>query len=257
MRSTARTSDPIALTDVPAFRDAIVKRSIKDAVADKIAGLIASGILQVGDSLPSERDLAASLNVSRETVRGAVQILGTKGIIGISHGSRTRVLRADVGSVAIGVTTERAIDAYDLDSVHASRRLVERQVVADAARRADAALLAELEASLDAQRAAGTDAVRFLIADREFHIAIYRASGNPLLADFTTDLYAYMMEHRRVAVSQPGAIAISLSDHIAIVAALQSNDVERAVAAFAAHTHRIYDTTQASLKLSDPDRDRR
>ena len=230
---------------------------MKDAIADKIAGLIASGILQVGDPLPSERDLAASLNVSRETVRGAVQILGTKGIIGISHGSRTRVLRADVGSVAIGISTARAEDAYDLDSVHAARTLLERQVVADAARRADDALLAELEASLDAQRAAGTDAVRFLIADREFHVAIYRASGNPLLADFATDLYAYMMGHRRVAVSQSGAIATSFSDHLAIVAALRSHDVEQAVAAFATHTRRIYDTTHALLTLSDPDRDRR
>ena len=257
MRSTVRTSDPIALTDVPAFRDAVVKRSIKDIIADKIAGLIASGILQVGDHLPSERDLAASLNVSRETVRGAIQVLGTKGVIGVSHGSRTRVLRADVGSVAIGATTARAIDAYDLDSVHASRLLVERQVVADAARRADEVLLSELEASLDAQRAAGADAVRFLIADREFHVAVYRASGNPLLADFTTDLYAYMMGHRRVAVSRPGAIATSLSDHVAIVAALRSHDAERAVAAFATHTHRIYDTTQVLLKRSDPDRDRK
>jgi DNA-binding FadR family transcriptional regulator len=252
MRSTARASDPIVLTEVPTFRDAIVKRSIKDAVADKIAGLIASGILQVGDPLPSERDLAAALNVSRETVRGAVQILGLRGIIGISHGSRTRVLRADVGSVAIGAATARGIEAYDLDAVHAARMLVERQVVADAARFADAAVLAELDASLAAQRAAGSDVVRFLIADREFHVAVYRAAGNPLLEDFTTDLYAYMMGHRRVAVSRPAAIATSLADHVAIAAALRSHDVEGAVEAFAVHTRRIYDTTRALLQASGP-----
>lgn len=251
MGSTARSPTSMVLTKVPAFRDAIVKRSIKDVVADKIGGLIASGILQVGDALPSERDFAASLNVSRETVRGAIQILDTRGIIGVSHGSRTRVLRADVGSVAIGVATARAIDAYDLDSVHAARMLVERQVVADAARRADHVILAELEASLEAQRAAGTDAVRFLIADREFHVTIYKASGNPLLADFTTDLYAYMMGHRRVAVSQPDAVSTSVADHVAIIDALRSHDVERAVEAFATHTGRIYDTTRALLKVPD------
>ena len=106
---------------VPAFRDAIVKRSIKDVISDKIAGLIASGILQVGDALPSERDFAAALNVSRETVRGAVQALSARGFIGISQGTRTRVLRADVASAAIGVATARAIDAYDIDAVHMPR----------------------------------------------------------------------------------------------------------------------------------------
>ena len=111
MRSTVGPRNPIVLTEAPAFRDAIVKRSIRDVIADKIAGLIASGILQVGDALPSERDLAAALNVSRESVRGAIQSLGARGIIGISHGSRTRVLRSDVGSVAIGLATARGIDA--------------------------------------------------------------------------------------------------------------------------------------------------
>ena len=232
---------------MPAFQDAIVKRSIKDVVADKIAGLIASGMLQVGDALPSERELAASLNVSRETVRGAVQILAMRGIIGISHGARTRVLRADVGSVAIGVATARAIDAYDLDSVHAARMLVEGQVVADAARLADESTLAALDASLDAQRAADGDPVRFLIADREFHVAIYQASGNRLLADFTTDLYAYMMGHRRVAVARSHAIRVSLADHVAIAEALRCHDAERAVRAFATHTCRIFESTRALL----------
>lgn len=247
MRSSVKISDQLLLADVPAFRDSIVKRSIKDVIADKIAGLIASGILQIGDALPSERDLAASLNVSRETIRGAIQILAVRGIIEISHGTRTRVLRADVGSVTIGFATVQAINAYDIDSVHAARMLVERQVVADAARSIDAATLDVLTASLEVQSAAKHDPVRFLIADREFHIAIYRASGNPLLADFTTDLYAYMMEYRRLAVARPGAIETSYQDHLAITAALRARDPEAAAAAFAIHTERIYDTTRSVL----------
>ena len=47
-------------------------------------------------------------------------------------------------------------------------------------------------------------------------MAIYRSSGNPLLADFVTDLYAFMLDHRRLAVSQPGAIEKSYRDHVAI-----------------------------------------
>jgi DNA-binding FadR family transcriptional regulator len=245
MRSSAKISESLVLAEVPAFRDSIVKRSIKDLIADKIAGLIASGILQVGDALPSERELAASLNVSRETIRGAIQILAVRGIIEISQGARTRVLRTDVGSVTIGFATVRAINAYDIESVHAARQLVERQVVADAARNIDAGTLEILAASLEAQSAAKNDPVRFLIADREFHVAIYRASGNPLLADFTADLYAYMMEYRRLAVARPGAIATSYQDHLAIFAALDARDPEATAAAFALHTERIYDTTRS------------
>jgi DNA-binding FadR family transcriptional regulator len=157
------------------------------------------------------------------------------------------VLRSDVGPVTIGFATARAIDAYDIESVHASRLLVERRVVADAARRIRSDTLDSLETSLEAQKAATNDAVRFLICDREFHVTIYRASGNPLLADFATDLYAYMMDHRRMAVARPGAIATSYRDHLAIAAALRDRDPETAVQAFTVHTERIYETTRSLL----------
>lgn len=249
MASSAKSSEAIVLAEVPSFRDAIVKRSLKDVIADRIAGLIASGIVQVGDTLPSERELASSLNVSRETTRGAIQILAARGILEISHGARTRVVRVDVGPVTIGVGPARAINAYDIDSVHAARLLVEREVVAAAAGRIDGATLATLDGLLAVQKEAFNDPVGFLICDREFHVTIYRASGNALLADFAADLYSYMMEYRRVAVARRDAIATSYADHAAIAAALHAHDADAAVAAFAVHTDRIYQTTQLVMRV--------
>lgn len=236
------------LEHVPDLRDGVVRRSVRDLVADKVATLIASGILQVGDVLPSERDLATALQVSRETVRGGMQILATRGIIEISHGARTRVLSADVGPLSSGLREPKLINSYDLDSIHAARLLVERQVVAEAALRIDERTLRLLEESLTAQRAAIDDPVRFLICDREFHTAIYSACGNPVLADFVSDLYAYMMEHRRKAVSQPGAILRSYDDHRAVVEGLKAHDPEAVVAAFGIHLDRIYTTTLSILR---------
>lgn len=240
-------SDTVDLVNVIAFEAATAKRSIKEAIADKIAALIASGVLQVGDTLPSERDVAAGLNVSRETIRGAVQALATRGILGVSHGARTRVIKADVGPVTIGIGKARAVDAYTIEAVHASRLLVERDIVAAAARRIDAATIALLDASLKAQSEAIGDPVRFLICDREFHLTIYAQGGNALLADFTSDLYAHMMDHRRAAVAKPGAIALSISDHRAILTGLREHDAEAAVRAFATHTERINATTRSVL----------
>ena len=87
------------------------------------------------------------------------------------------------------------------------------------------------------------DPVHFLICDREFHITIYHSSGNPLLADFVTDLYAFMLDHRKVAVSQPGAIEKSYLDHVAIYEALRAHDPQAATEAFGRHIDRIYATT--------------
>ena len=126
--------------------------------------------------------------------------------------------------------------------------LIDPQVVADAARNIDAAGLARLEALLETQTEALDDPVQFLISDREFHVALYQASGNPLLADISTDLYAYMMEYRREALTDPGAIATSYADHVAIVDAVRARDPGAAAAAFIMHTGRIYATTQPFMK---------
>jgi DNA-binding FadR family transcriptional regulator len=236
-----------ALFDMPELRDGVVKRGVREMVCDKFRMLIASGVLQVGDVLPGERELSAALGVSRETVRGAVQMLSARGILEISHGTRTRVISTEIGPITIGIGRAKAIDSYDIDSVHHARLVVERQVVAEAATRISDAALDHLEENLLAQKAAGDDPVRFLICDREFHLTIYNASGNALLADFTIDLYAYMLGHRRKAVSRAGAIQKSFRDHTAIVAALRAHDEKAVVAAFDAHLKRIYETTRLIL----------
>ncbi len=227
----------------PHLRAEIVRRTVRERLSDKLASLVASGILQVGDELPSERELASLLAVSRETVRGAVQTLAAMGVVAVSQGSRTRVVSQKIDTLKIGVTSPSAINSYDLESVHKARLLVERAVAAEAAARIDGVTLARLQQSLAIQKQTMRDPVHFLICDREFHLTIYRSSGNPLLADFVTDLYTFMLDHRRIAVSQPGAIEKSYLDHVAIFEALSARDPQAATDAFGRHIDRIYATT--------------
>lgn len=227
------------------LNEAIHKQTAKEMIRDKIVSLIASGILQVGDELPSERELAALLLVSRETVRGAVQRLAGEGVVLVSQGARTRIAKVDVsvGQQRIGVTNPSAINGYSLAAVHEARLLVETAVVADAAMRLEASDIRRLEDSLATQRLAIDDPIRFLIVDREFHLSVYYAAGNRLLADFVVDLYTYMLDHRRLAMGKPGAIARSLDDHAEIVDALKRRDAAGVSAAFAHHIMRIRDTS--------------
>ena len=134
-----------------------------------------------------------------------------------------------------------------MKSVLGARLLVERKVVADAARLIDDRTLGQLRRSLVAQADCLDDPVRFLLCDREFHLMVYRACGNPLLADIATDLYNYLLEYRRRIVARPGSIEVSIADHTAIVAALIAHDEEAAVIAFGHHEMRIYNMTKAFL----------
>jgi DNA-binding FadR family transcriptional regulator len=248
-----RASPTSVLAQVPHLRAEIGRRTVRERISDKLASLIASGILQVGEELPSERDLAALLAVSRETVRGAIQTLAEAGVVAVSHGSRTRVVSRKIDTFKIGVTSPSAINAYELDSVHKARVLIERSVAGEAAVHIDDATLTRLEQSLAIQKQTMRDPVHFLICDREFHLAIYRSCGNPLLADFVTDLYMFMLDHRRIAVSRPGAIEKSYRDHAAIFKALKARDPRAATEAIGRHIDRIYATT-VEILAHEPNR---
>lgn len=234
---TLLAEDGTGLAHVP-------RRSMKDMVAGKLAALIASGVLSVGDELPAERDLASVMGVSRATIRGALLILSTRGILAVVQGARTTVASTDVGEMALSGMLHRDVMTYRLDDVHEARLLIEARVARLAAEQIDAAALNRLRDLIAAQEAAGADAVRFLISDREFHTVIYRACGSAVLSDVATTLYAYLLDHRRRVVARPGAIETSIADHRAIYDGLARHDADAVAAAFAAHERRIYQTTR-------------
>ena len=136
-RGVTMSLTTFVLENAPELREAIVRHSVRDVVAAKIATLIASGILKIGDDLPSERDLAAALQVSRETVRGGIQILVGKGLLSVAQGARTKVVGDEVGTMLAGAREPRLINSYELEDIHTARWMVERQVVAASAERVD------------------------------------------------------------------------------------------------------------------------
>jgi DNA-binding FadR family transcriptional regulator len=231
------------VTRIPGDNGPIAKRTVKDQISDKLAYMIHSGLLRPGDELPSERELATTLGVARETVRAAIGVLQARRMIEINQGSRTRVLGTGPFPLHESVSTLRNLRNRSFAEVTEARSAVEVQVIALAAQRIRNTELKRLAGLINDQAAMLDDPVRFQISDRVFHLTLYGACRNTLLVDVVSDFYDYALEYRRRALKRPGAIARSVEDHKLILQALKTRSPEAAVAAMRGHLEQVRKTT--------------
>ena len=223
-------------------------RTADDIVAH-VEGLILDGILRDGDRLPGERELAATLDVSRPILRDALKALEARGLVVARHGGGTYV--ADiVGQVfsdpvaALIARHPRATRDY-LDY----RREMEGLTAALAAERAteaDRRLLTSVLADMRAAHESG----RFddeLAADIELHNVIGEAAHNIVLMHTMRACYRLLADgiffSRREVFAAPGARAALLDQHVAIVEAILAGDAAGARQAAEAHIDYVIDAT--------------
>lgn len=228
---------------IPGEKRQIGKRTVKDQISDKIAYMIHSGLLQPGDELPSERELASTLGVSRETVRSAIGALQARSMVEVSQGSRTRILGTGPLQLHESVSTLGDLKNRSIEEVSEARAAVEVQVVWLAAQRITPQQLQRVDALVTDQETMLNDPVRFQISDQEFHSTLYRACGNNLLAEVVSDFYGYALEFRRRVLKREGAISRSVKEHRAIVEALKTGKPELAVKAMQRHLDQVHKTT--------------
>ena len=221
------------------------RRTLKEQIAYKLIYMITAGQLGDGDELPSERELSSTLDVSRETVRGAIQILDEKGFVEVSQGARTRVKRPTDGSWKESLGGY--IQDYDVLTVTETRQVVEVAVLRSAAIRITEKELERMAALIEDQKNMYTDAAAFHISDREFHSLVYNAGGNKLLAKIAGDVYSYALDVRHTAMEQEGAIERSVHEHMMIYRALKNHDPEAAERAVTGHLDSIYKSTVSFL----------
>jgi DNA-binding FadR family transcriptional regulator len=233
---------------IPGDSGSIAKRTVKEQISDKLAYMIHSGLLRVGDELPSERELAVTLGVSRESVRRAIAVLQTRRMVEISQGARTRVLGPGPFPYYESVSTLGKLRDRSFGEVAEARAAVELQVIALAARRITSAELTRLKGLVKDQEGMLDDPVNFQISDREFHLMMYGACRNKLLADVVADFYDYALEYRRLALQRRGAIAHSVAEHRGIVEALKTRSAEAAMSAMRKHLEQVRKTTLEVMK---------
>ena len=119
----------------PLFPQVAREPRLSDKVAEMMLETILSGRLQVGDRLPSERELGEQFGVSRTVVREAVRALVAKGVIEVRSGSGLRVVAVNAAQVSESMSLYVRGGRLDFEQVHEVRALLEVQIAGLAAER--------------------------------------------------------------------------------------------------------------------------
>ncbi|CAM5318474.1 FadR/GntR family transcriptional regulator [Streptomyces viridochromogenes] len=203
--------------------------AVTDEAIEKIKGMIVSGALRPGDRLPKESELAAALGLSRNSLREAVRALSLMRILDVRQGDGTYVTSLDPQLLLEALSF--VVDFHRDDTVLeflAVRRILEPAATAMAAARIGERQLDALAVRLD--RLGDAPSVEELVAsDLEFHRGIVVAAGNSVLCSLLDGLSGPTTRARIWrGLTQEDAVARTLREHRAILAALRDRDAEAA-----------------------------
>jgi DNA-binding FadR family transcriptional regulator len=188
-----------------------------DRAASGIRALIVSREYEAGERLPSERELAEQLGVSRPALREGIRRLRSGGVLESRRGSGTYVSHIDLAGV------------YDI------RARLEPLAAERAALQRSEAELEQMRARIDLMRERIDDPEAFNQADAEFHSLVSEASRSPVLLSTLTRISELALLSRAVLASDDGVLMSAFGDVERVFLAVERQHPKRAANAMERH----------------------
>ncbi|HEX9779266.1 MAG TPA: FadR/GntR family transcriptional regulator [Geopsychrobacteraceae bacterium] len=208
-------------------------KKLSEEIIDQIKELIARGELQPGQKIPSERELATFLGVSRPSVREAIMVLEAMGFLDSRQGGGTyvRSLAERIMSDPLASMVERK-DPRMLHALTEVRMGLETWSAYLAAKRAEQPEIERLRElfaiMVEQSETGGWDAE----IDAQFHLTITEATHNTLQIHVLNTIQELFKANIMVALSEfysrEGYIELLISHHRDIMEAIAAHDPERA-----------------------------
>ena len=213
----------------------IGRKAVSELVVQRILDLIKNGQLKAGEKLPSERDLAGLLDVSRPTVREALRALSILGVLEIRHGGGVFVTSLDATELLNPLDFFVSLNARNMTELFDARIHFEPMVAGLAATRLSDGQIACMQELVDAQISATDDGETFHDTDVEFHKMLLDASGNIFLTRVGKVLQVLGDQARREFQKREEIRHRSIEDHKAIMEGVHARDAAATEAAMRAH----------------------
>lgn len=157
------------------------RQDLRQRVVGRIVDLVRTGNLRPGDRLPPERELVEIFSISRPSVREAMRALSTLGIVESRHGGGTYVTDLDARTPLAPLDFFLQLSRANIDDTFESRRIVEIEIVRQAAVKARRTDIADLNGMIAAHATVQKDPVGFRILDSRFHERLSAIAGNGVL----------------------------------------------------------------------------
>ena len=227
----------------------IKQKKISTKIAEQIKTLITSGDLKPGDALPPERELVKVFNVSRASLREALNALAGMGFLEISHKHRTIVKSLASGRITDPLHHLLKEDIQTVFELIEVRKAVESWSAYHAAIRATDDEIANLENSIESMRIKIEQGISPLEDDANFHLAISEATHNKIQTHLMFSIYDILKESLGKYYEQIEMREV-YEQHCKVVEAIKKRD--SALASRRMHEHLDYvENNVKDLAVSD------
>jgi len=217
----------------------VTRDALPDQIAARLIDLITERQLKAGDRLPPERELAATMGVSRSSLREALRALAMLGVAEMRQGDGTYLTNLQPGSLMRSVGLVLALSDSGLEELFEARKLVEPGLAKLAAERIDDAAAQELARCAASTHDALGDPEAFMWADIELHAKIAQAACNAVLERLLESIAGMGIASRRRTGRLQPVREQSAHDHREIAAAIAAHDAEAAYAAMLRHLENV------------------
>lgn len=227
----------------------VTRGDLPTQLANLIGRRILNGELRPGDQLPPETELLQETGVSRTTMREAVKLLVSKGLVEAKPKSGTRVRPSTEWSLLDPTVLRWQFDSRDdlheLLLLFEIRRLIEPEAAALAAARSSKAHSKAIGAAYDALAISSETQINLIEADVAFHLAVLKAAENKYLLALGTVIEMAIKSTARFSRQRPGGLQHSLPMHKTVYDSIlmQRPEVARA------HMRALLDDAQEDMKM--------
>jgi GntR family transcriptional repressor for pyruvate dehydrogenase complex len=220
----------------------VQKTGIPEQIVGQVIELIRSRHIGPSEKLPSERELAARLNVSRPALREALRALSVVGLLEMRHGTGTFVSDLQPHSLLTKIGLIMSLSDHTFEQLFEARLVLEPAIAEMAASKVTQVQVAQMEECIAAIASNLDSDEAVLMHDAALHDLIAIAAGNTFLSESLNSLHLLISSSRRRTVATPGRAQRSLEELQALVKAIKNRNGVFARAAMQAHLSSVFES---------------